>query len=106
MLVPVFMLLVRVWWIFYCNDEKNKLKIPQNRPIADFLPTITITAKNLAIEITNFSVKKDALHGEKNITTEQNQCRACLFELIFLELLPKIKYSSATIETTAAKTNA
>src|SRR3989338_594817 len=49
---------------------KNKLKVSQNRPIADFLPTITITAKNLATEITNFSVKKDNLHGEQSITKE------------------------------------
>ena len=52
---------------------KNKLKLPQNRPIADFLPTITITAKNLATEITNFSVKKDNLHGERSITKEHVQ---------------------------------
>ena len=32
---------------------KNKLGVPQRRPLADFLPTITITAKNLATEITN-----------------------------------------------------
>jgi len=30
------------------SEMKNKLKIPQKRPLADFLPTITITAKNLA----------------------------------------------------------
>jgi len=49
---------------------KIKLNVPQNRPIADFLPTITITAKNLATEITNFNVKKDNLDGETNITKE------------------------------------
>jgi len=49
---------------------KNKLGVPQNRPLADFLPTITITAKNLATEITNFNVKKDDLKGEVNITKE------------------------------------
>jgi len=43
---------------------KNKLKIPTNRPMADFLPTVTITAKNLATEITNFNVKKSDLAGE------------------------------------------
>lgn len=37
---------------------KHHLKIPTHRPIADFLPTITITAKNLATEITNFNVMK------------------------------------------------
>ena len=49
---------------------KNKLKIHKNRPLADFLPTITITAKNLATEITNFNVKKANLEGEDRITGE------------------------------------
>ena len=49
---------------------KHKLGLPHNRPLADFLPTITITAKNLAAEITNFNVKKDNLFGEPNITNE------------------------------------
>lgn len=49
---------------------KTKLDIPLNKPLADFLPTITITAKNLATEITNFSVKKDNLEGEVKITDE------------------------------------
>ncbi len=49
---------------------KDKLAVPQKRPLADFLPTITITAKNLATEITNFNVRKDDLMGEGNITTE------------------------------------
>lgn len=49
---------------------KNKLSIPRNRAMADFLPTITITAKNLAMEITNFNVKKDDLQDESKITNE------------------------------------
>lgn len=49
---------------------KIKLNIPEHRPLADFLPTITITAKNLATEITNFNVEKDGLYGENNITKE------------------------------------
>lgn len=49
---------------------KHKLGLPHNRPLADFLPTITITAKNLAAEITNFNVKKDNLFGEPNIAKE------------------------------------
>lgn len=59
--------------LFGGNDTKmmkEKLSIPENRPLADFLPTITITAKNLATEITNFNVKKDELHGEKDVTIE------------------------------------
>tara|TARA_R110002049_G_scaffold248927_3_gene423377 strand:+ start:842 stop:1702 length:861 start_codon:yes stop_codon:yes gene_type:complete len=49
---------------------KRKLGIKDNRPLADFLPTITITAKQLATEITNFNVKKNDLKGEGNITHE------------------------------------
>jgi len=49
---------------------KKKLGVPDNRPLADFLPTITIKAKDLATEITNFNVKKNDLHGEPVITTD------------------------------------
>lgn len=49
---------------------KKKLNIPANRPLADFLPTITIKAKDLATEITNFNVKKRDLKGEYPITNE------------------------------------
>jgi len=52
------------------SDMKRKLGIKENRPLADFLPTITITAKQLATEITNFNVKKNDLKGEGNITHE------------------------------------
>ncbi len=55
---------------FNTLQMKKRLKIPENRPIADFLPTVTIAAKNLATEITNFSVKKDDLQEEPNITKE------------------------------------
>ncbi len=49
---------------------KKKLGVPGNRPLADFLPTITIKAKDFAAEITNFNVKKENLHGEPAITKE------------------------------------
>ena len=52
------------------SDMKRKLGIKENRPLADFLPTITITAKQLATEITNFNVKKNDLKGEGRITNE------------------------------------
>ena len=52
-------------------EMKRKLGIPDNRPLADFLPTITIKAKDLETEITNFNVKKNnTLYGEKAITDE------------------------------------
>lgn len=52
------------------SNMKKKLGIPENRPLADFLPTITITAKQLATEITNFNVKQHDLKGEAKITDE------------------------------------
>jgi len=52
------------------KEMKRKLRIPDNRSMADFLPTVTIAAKNFATEITNFNVKKDDLQGEPKITHE------------------------------------
>ena len=52
------------------SQMKQKLNIPKNRPMADFLPTVTIAAKNFATEITNFNVQKDSLQGEGKITNE------------------------------------
>lgn len=52
------------------NVMKQKLGIKENRPLADFLPTITITAKQLATEITNFNVRKEDIKGEIKITDE------------------------------------
>lgn len=49
---------------------KQRLGIPENRPLADFLPTITITAKQLATEITNFNVQQHDLKGELRISDE------------------------------------
>jgi len=52
------------------HEVKYRMKIPENRPLADFLPTITIKAKDFANEITNFNIKRDDLKTENQITTE------------------------------------
>lgn len=53
------------------QDMKNKMGVPENRPLADFLPSVTIKAKDLANEITSFNIKKDRLlKGEMPITNE------------------------------------
>lgn len=49
---------------------KNKYGITHTRPLADFLPTLTIAAKNLATEMTNHNVQQDDLQGEPSITRE------------------------------------
>lgn len=55
------------------SQMKNKLSVAKGRALADFLPTVTITAKNLATEITNHNVKQNNLHGEISITQEHVQ---------------------------------
>ena len=55
------------------QDMKKKLGVSDKRPLADFLPTLTIAAKNLATEMTNYNVEEKDLQGEGAITTEHVQ---------------------------------
>lgn len=52
------------------QSMKSRLTVPDGRPLADFLPTITIKAKDFANEITNTQVKQNNLRGEPDITHE------------------------------------
>jgi DNA-damage-inducible protein D len=52
---------------------KVKFGIVETRPLADFLPTLTIAAKNLATEMTNHNVTQDNLYGEEVIADEHIQ---------------------------------
>ena len=49
---------------------KRKLGVPENRPVADFLPTINIKAKDLAAEMTSVNVQTKDLQGVKPIESE------------------------------------
>ncbi len=49
---------------------KRKLNAPDNRPLADFLPTISIKAKDLAAEMTSVNVQAKDLYGQKPIEQE------------------------------------
>lgn len=55
------------------QEMKEKYGVKDNRPLADFLPTVTIAAKNLATEMTNYNVEQKDLQGETNITNEHIQ---------------------------------
>ena len=55
------------------EDMKLRLGIKSTRPLADFLPTLTIAAKNLATEMTNYNVEQKDLYGEPSITAEHVQ---------------------------------
>ena len=52
------------------KSMKAQLNVKQNRPLADFLPTLTIAAKNLATEMTNYNTEEKDLQGERSITAE------------------------------------
>ncbi len=58
-----------------CTTEemKYRLGVKTSRPLADFLPTLTIAAKNLATEMTNYNVENKDLRGELSITHEHVQ---------------------------------
>ena len=49
---------------------KNKIGVPDNRPVADFLPTISIKAKDLAAEMTGLNVQSKDLKGQSPIEKE------------------------------------
>lgn len=55
------------------ENMKKRLGIKSTRPLADFLPTLTIAAKNLATEMTNYNVEQKDLNGEHSITQEHIQ---------------------------------
>lgn len=55
----------------YTTEQmKSRLGIKPQRVLADFLPTLTIAAKNLATEMTNYNVEQNDLQGEAKITSE------------------------------------
>ena len=55
------------------EEMKQRLGVKPARPLADFLPTITIAAKNLATEMTNYHVAEENLYGKTTITDEHVQ---------------------------------
>lgn len=64
------------------EDMKQRLGIKGTRPLADFLPTLTIAAKNLATEMTNYNVEKADLYGEPSITREHIQNNRSVREML------------------------
>lgn len=58
--------------LFRLNTQmlKRKMGVPENRPVADFLPTISIKAKDLAAEMTGLNVQNKDLKGQQNIEKE------------------------------------
>ena len=64
------------------QQMKNRLGVKETRPLADFLPTLTIAAKNLATEMTNYNVEQKDLQGESAITSEHVQNNRSVREML------------------------
>lgn len=58
--------------LFRLNTQmlKRKMGVPDSRPVADFLPTISIKAKDLAAEMTGLNVQSKDLKGQSKIEKE------------------------------------
>lgn len=75
------------------NDMKRRLNVPESRALADFLPTVTIKAKDLAAEITNHMVKATSIRGVsaisgQHVQSNSNVRRALVASGIRPEALP------------------
>ena len=64
------------------QEMKDRLGVKDTRPLADFLPTLTIAAKNLATEMTNYNVEEKDLQGERAITGEHVQNNLSVREML------------------------
>ncbi|MBQ9525509.1 MAG: DNA damage-inducible protein D [Bacteroidaceae bacterium] len=64
------------------NMMKRKMGMPQNRPLADFLPTISIKAKDFAAEMTSVNVQTKDLQGETAITKEHVENNAAVRKML------------------------
>ena len=61
---------------------KRKLKVPASRPLADFLPTISIKAKDFAAELTSVNVQSKDLQSETKITQEHIENNAAVRRIL------------------------
>ena len=61
---------------------KRKMNVPTSRPLADFLPTITIKAKDFAAELTSVNVQSKDLQSETLITQEHIENNAAVRRIL------------------------
>jgi DNA-damage-inducible protein D len=70
--------------LFRLNTQmlKKKMGIPDNRPVADFLPTISIKAKDLAAEMTGLNVQSKDLTGQSKIEKEHIENNSAVRDML------------------------
>ena len=70
--------------LFRLNTQmlKRKMGVPDSRPVADFLPTISIKAKDLAAEMTGLNVQSKDLKGQTKIEKEHIDNNVAVREML------------------------
>lgn len=64
------------------NQLKSRMGIPQGRPVADFLPTISIKAKDFAAEMTSVNIQTKNLRGGTRIEQEHVENNAAVRSML------------------------
>lgn len=64
------------------SDMKRRLGVPEKRPLADFLPTLTIKAKDFAAELTGHNVVDKDVHGQDPIIQEHVDNNAAVRKML------------------------
>lgn len=64
------------------NQLKARMGIPQSRPVADFLPTISIKAKDFAAEMTSVNIQTKDLKGGARIEREHIDNNAAVRQML------------------------
>lgn len=62
--------------------EKRRMGVPEKLPLADFLPTISIKAKDFAAEMTSVNVQTKDLQGEACISQEHIANNAAVRDML------------------------
>jgi len=66
------------------HEMKRRLNIPNNRALADFLPTLTIKAKDLATELTTHNIQESNLNGQTEIENEHIENNTAVRKILVL----------------------
>jgi len=84
---------------------KRKMGVPDNRPVADFLPTISIKAKDLAAEMTSLNVQNKDLKGNNPIEQEHIDNNTAVRDMLTKRgIVPENLPSSRRCEKTTTQT--
>ena len=69
------------------KQMKEKLGVPTNnsRPLADFLDPALVTAKKLAVQISNIAIREKNLQGEEVITKQHNSSNQSIRDVFIKE---------------------